>query len=198
MGLAFQGRLEEAIAEGKRAAQLDPLSPQIPLDATLAFTWKGDYAAARQLVRRASDLDPTFFMGPFMAGWIELQAGRVENAVALFQKAEAMGAPAFVSAWLAYAHGASGDRARAAAGLEALKKKSLRGTPTAFNLALVHLGLGDHARALGLLERAHATDSEWLGWLGLDRTFDPLRSEPRFAALVRKVGLEGVRDGERR
>ena len=198
MGLAFQGRLEEAIAEGRRAAELDPLSPQIPLDATLAFAWKGEFEAARQLVRRASDLDPTFFMGPFMAGWIELQAGRVEDAVALFQKAETMGAPAFVSAWLAYAHGASGDRARAAAGLEALKEKSLRGEPTAFNLALVHLGLGDHARALDLLERAHATDSEWLGWLGLDRTFDPLRSQPRFAALVRKVGLEGLRDGERR
>ena len=198
IGLAFQGRLEEAIAEGKRAAELDPLSPQIPLDATIAFAWKGEFEAARQLARRASDLDPTYFMGPFMAGWIELQAGRVEDAVAQFQKAEAMGAPAFVSAWLAYAHGASGDRARAAAGLEALKEKSLRGTPTAFNLALVHLGLGDHARALDLLERAHATDSEWLGWLGLDRTFDPLRSEPRFAALVRKVGLEGVRDGERR
>ena len=42
MGLAFQGRLEEAIAEGRRAAELDPLSPQIPLDATLAFAWKGE------------------------------------------------------------------------------------------------------------------------------------------------------------
>ena len=154
MGLAFQGRLEEAIAEGKRAAELDPLSPQIPLDATLAFVWKGEYGASRQLVGRASELDPTYFMGPFMAGWIELQAGRVEDAVAQLQKAEAMGAPAFVSAWLAYAHGASGDRARAAAGLDALKEKSLRGTPTAFNLALVHLGLGDHARALSELERA--------------------------------------------
>lgn len=198
MALAFQGRLDEAIVEGRRAAELDPLSPQIPLDATLAFAWKGEFEAARQLVRRASDLDPTLFMVPWVDGWIQVQAGRPEDAVAPFQKAEALGAPAFVSAWLAYAHGASGDRARAAAGLETLEEKSLRGTPTAFNLALVHLGLGAHARALDLLERAHATDSEWLGWLGLDRTFDPLRSEPRFAALVRRVGLEGVRDGERR
>jgi TolB-like protein/Flp pilus assembly protein TadD len=197
MGLAFQGRLEEAIAEGRRAAELDPLSPQIPLDATLAFAWKGDYATARGLVKRASELDPTLFMAPWIDGWIDLQAGKPEDAVAWFQKAEAMGAPAFVSAWLAYARGAAGDRAGAAAGLEALEEKSLRGVPTAFDLALVHLGLGDHARALSELERAHATDSEWLGWLGLDRTFDPLRSEPRFAALLRKVGLEGVRDGAR-
>ncbi len=198
MGLAFQGKLEEAIAEGRRAAELDPLSPQIPLDATLAFAWKGEFEAARQLVRRASDLDPTLFMAPWIDGWIDLQAGEPEVAAARFQKAEAMGAPAFVSAWLAYARGASGDRAGAAAGFEALKKKSLRGVPTAFDLALVHLGVGDHARALSELERAHATDSEWLGWIGLDRTFDPLRSEPRFTALVRKVGLEGVRDGVRR
>ena len=190
MALAFQGRLDEAIDEGRRAAELDPLSPQIPLDATLAFAWKGDYAAARLLVRKAADLDPTLFMAPWIDGWIALQAGRPQDAVAPFEKADTMGAPAFVSAWLAYARGASGDRARAAAGLAALKERSLRGSPTAFDLALVHLGRGDRARAVSELERAHATDSQWLGWLGQDRTFDPLRSEPRFTALLRKLGLE--------
>jgi hypothetical protein len=137
-------------------------------------------------------------MAPWIDGWIELQAGKPEVAVERFQKAEAMGASAFVSAWLAYAHGVSGDQARGAAGFEALKKKSLHGVPTAFDLALVHLGVGDHARALSELERAHATDSEWLGWLGLDRAFDPLRSEPRFTALLRKLDLDGVRAGGRR
>ena len=146
-------------------------------------------------MRRASDLDPTLFMAPWIDGWIDLQAGKPEDAVARFQKADTMGAPAFVSAWLAYARGASGDRAGAVAGLKALERRSLRGTPTAFDLALVHLGRGDHAGALSELERAHATDSQWLGWLGADRTFDPLRSEPRFVALIRKVGLERVRAG---
>ena len=88
MGLAFQGRLDEAIAEGRRAAELDPLSPQIPLDATMAFAWKGDHAAARQLVRRAADLDPTFFLAPWIDGWIDLQAGKPDDAIARFQKAE--------------------------------------------------------------------------------------------------------------
>jgi eukaryotic-like serine/threonine-protein kinase len=198
MALAFQGRLEEAIAEGRRAAELDPLSPQIPLDAALAFAWKGEYGTARELTRKAADLDPTLFMAPWVAGWIEIQAGRIGAAVAEFEKAEAMGSPAFVSAWLAYAQGVSGDRARAGAGLEALTKRSLHGTPTPFDLALVHLGRGDHARTLGLLERAHATDSQWLGWLGEDRAFDPLRSEPRFAALLRELGLEGAHAGSGR
>ena len=71
--------------------------------------------------------------------------------------------------------------------LEVLKRRSLRGSVTPFNLALVYLGRGDHARALSYLEQAYAADSQWLGWLKGDRIFDPLRSEPRFAALLRKL-----------
>ncbi len=56
-----------------------------------------------------------------------------------------------------------------------------------FNLALVHLGLGDHGRAIDELERALAADSQFLGWIGRDAIFDPLRSEPRFVALARRL-----------
>ena len=76
-----------------------------------------------------------------------------------------------------------------------LKKRSLRNQPTAFNLAVVHLGLGEHAQAIALLERAYAEDSQWLGWLGMDRMFDPLRSEPRFVELLKKLRLERARPG---
>ncbi len=101
-----------------------------------------------------------------------------------------MGAPGFVSAYLAYAYGASGDRARAAAELEDLRKKSLPGVVTPYNMALVSLGLGDRSAALDHLEKAHATDSEWLGYLKLDKVFDSLRSEPRFQALLKKLNFE--------
>ena len=190
IGLAFQGRFVEAIAEGKRASELDPLSPQIPLDASIAMAWHGQYQAAKELAKRAADLDPTLFFAPWEVGWIEIQAGKVHDAIPEFRKAKAMESPAFVSAWLAYAYGASGDRTRAMAELEDLKKKSLRGSVTAFNLAIVYLGLGDRARALDYLERAYASDTQWLGWLKNDRTFDPLRSEPRFVALMRKLKFD--------
>ncbi len=190
IGLSFLGRLDEAIAEGERAAELDPLSPQIPLDATMAFGFHGDYEAGRERTRRAADLDPTYFFAPFEEGWLEIQAGKLQDAITKLRKAKAMESPAFVSAWLAYAYGASGDRVRAMAEAEDLKKKSLRGVVTAFNQALVALGLGDRARALDSLEQAYAEDSQWLGWLNLDKIFDPLRSEPRFAALMKKLGFE--------
>ncbi len=190
LGLAFQGRFEEAVAEGRRAAELDPLSPQVPLDNSIALAWQGRYQEAREQTRRAADLDPTFFFPPWEDGWIDLQAGKVKEAIPQFQKAKAMESPAFVSAWLAYAYGASGDRARALAELEELKKLSLRGSVTAFNSALVSLGSGDHARAVSYLEQAYASDTQWLGWLKNDRIFDPLRSEPRFVALMKKLGFD--------
>ncbi|HSF19507.1 MAG TPA: hypothetical protein VLK65_28550, partial [Vicinamibacteria bacterium] len=162
----------------------------IPIDATFAPAYQGDYTRARGEVRRSEELDPTSFFPPFAYGWIEIQFGKTREAIPHFQKSKSMGSPPFVNAYLAYAYGASGDRARALAELEELKKLSLGGSPTAFNLAVASLGLGEHGRAVSYLEQAYASDSEWLGWLVRDRMFDPLRSDPRFVTLMKKLGFE--------
>ncbi len=190
LGLAFQGRLDESVAEGKRAAELDPLSPQIPIDNLMALAWQHDYQAAKEEARKASVLDPTFFFAPWGYGWIDIQAGNVREAIPEFQKAKALESPPFVTAWLGYAYGASGDRTRAMAAIEELKKSSLHGYVPPFNLAIVYLGLGDRARALDYLERADAANSQWLIYIKGDRIFDPLRSEPRFVALLKKLRFE--------
>ncbi len=188
--LALEGRLEESVAEGQRAAELDPLSPQIPVDALMAYAWQGKYVEARDLARKAANLDPTYFFPPFMEGWMEIQAGKVKDAIPLLQKARTLGAPPFVAAWLGYAYGVTGDRPRALAALEELKAASLKGDVPPFNLAIVSLGLGDRGRALDELERAYDQNSQWMVYVRGDRIFDPLRSEPRFAALMRKMGFE--------
>jgi len=187
LGLAFLGRFDEALAEGKRAAELDPLSPQIPLDNSIAFMFQGNYEAAKQQAKRAEELDPTFFFPQFEYGWLAIEARKFADAIAPIKKAKGLGAPAFVTAWLAYAYAASGDRAHAMSEVEELKKVSLNGEVTAFNLAVVELGFGNHQRAIDYLERAYASDSQWMGWLNKDRMFDPLRADPRFAALMKKL-----------
>ena len=73
--------------------------------------------------------------------------------------------------------------------LAELKKMARDGQILPFNLALVHLGLGDRARTLDNLERALAADSQMMPWIGRDAIFDPLRSEPRFAAILKKMGV---------
>ncbi len=187
--LAFQGRFDEAIREGRRAAELDPLSPQIPIDNAIAYINRRDYDGAHVLARRAAELDSTFFFPPMLEGWIEAEAGNPRAAIPWLEKAAAMDAPAFVTAWLAYAYGAAGERDKARSALAELKRISLNGEPTAFNLALVSLGLGERAKAVAYLEQARQADTEWLGWLKLGRIFDPLRSEPGFQELLRRIGF---------
>ena len=189
LALSFQGRFEEATAEAARAMELDPLSPQILVDATIPLIFQGNAAGTKMLARRAAELDPAYFFPVMVDGWVELDLGRFREAIPALEKAKTMEAPPFVSAFLAFAYGASGDRARALTELANLKKMSLDGSVLPFNMALVHLGLGDRVRALDSLEQALAADSQMMAWLGQDRIFDPLRSEPRFVALLKKLRL---------
>jgi TolB-like protein/Tfp pilus assembly protein PilF len=189
MALAFIGRFDESVAESKRAAELDPLSPQVLVDATMAPMFQKNFPVATELARRAAELDPTFFFPVMVEGWFDLEAGKPREAIPLLERAKTMDAPPFVSAYLAYAYGAAGDRGRAMSELERLKSMAPGGRVRPFSLALVYLGLGDHGHALDNLELALAADSQMMAWLGRDALFDPLRSEPRFGALMKRLNF---------
>ncbi len=154
LSLGCQGRFDEAIAEGKRAVELDPLDPAIAVDNTMALAGKGEFQKAKDEAKRGADLDPTFFFPQMQFGWIDLQQGNVRATIPELEKAAAMEAPPFATAYLGYAYGAAGDRTRALATLEELKKKSVHSYQPPFNLAIVHLGFGEIDRALDLLEQA--------------------------------------------
>jgi TolB-like protein/class 3 adenylate cyclase/Flp pilus assembly protein TadD len=184
--LACQGRFDESIVEGRRAVELDPLDPAIAIDNTMALVGQGQFQKAQDEARRGAKLDPTFFFPQMQFGWFDLQQGNARAAVPKLEKAAAMEAPPFVTAYLGYAYGAAGDKAKALATIEEIKKKGVGNFVPPFNLALVYLGLGDHARALDYLEQAQAADSQWMMYLKVDRIFDPLRADPRFVALMEK------------
>ncbi len=186
LSMGCEGRFDESIVEGRRAEELDPLDPAIAVDSILALTGKGDFQKAKDEARRGVELDPTFFFPQMQLGWIALEQGKVRAAIPELEKAAAMESPPFATAYLGYAYGAAGDRARALATIEELKKKSVRGYVPPFNLAIVHLGLGDLESAIDLLEQASADESQWMMYLKFDRIFDPLRSNPRFIGLMKK------------
>jgi predicted Zn-dependent protease len=117
--------------------------------------YQGNTAGAKVLARRAAELDPSYFFPVMVEGWAELEAGQFRNAIPALKKAKGMDAPPFVTAYLAFAYGAAGDR----------------------------------AGALDGLEQAYAANSQMMPWIGRDAMFDPLRSEPRFAALLKQVHL---------
>jgi TolB-like protein/class 3 adenylate cyclase/Flp pilus assembly protein TadD len=190
LSLGCEGRYDEAIIQGRFALELDPLDPAIAVDNTLALAGKGDFEAAKSEAKRGSELDPTFFFPQMQFGWIDLQQGNVRAAIPELEKAAAMEAPPFATGYLGYAYGAAGNRTRALAMMEELKKKAVHGYVPPYNLAIVHLGLGELDRAMDLLEQASADDSQWMMYLKVDRIFDPLRSHPRFIALIKKEKFE--------
>jgi Flp pilus assembly protein TadD len=187
--LSLVGRFDEAIAENQRAIALDPLSPQILIDGVMTMMYAGKAAPALELARKAAELDPTFFFPATLEGVLALQTGDFRGAIAKFEQSRTLGAPPFTTAYLAYAYGMAGDRARAKATLRELEGMSAGGEVAPFNLALVSLGLGDRTRALDYLEQAYAASSESLAWLKVDRIYDPLRSEPRFMALMKRLNF---------
>jgi tetratricopeptide (TPR) repeat protein len=187
MLLAFVGRFDESIAEGERAIALDPLSPQVLIDAAMPFMFRRDTAKALDLARRAGDLDPTFFFPVMLKGWADLEIGAYREAIPALRKAATMDAPPFVTAYLAFARGGSGDRAGAMAELDTLRRMAGQAPVLPFNLALVYLGLGEREQAINYLEQALDADSQQLGWLGYDAVFDSLRKEPRFIALLKRL-----------
>jgi eukaryotic-like serine/threonine-protein kinase len=187
--LGLVGRSDEAIAEGQRALALDPLSPTNLIDAAASLIYSGKTAQALELTRKATELDPTFFFPIMQQGKVALLAGNFPEAIAKYEQARTMGAPPFSTAELAYAQGISGDRAGAMASLVELRKISPGGEAAPFNLALVYLGLGDYTRAIDYLEQAYAASSQSLVWLRRDPIYDPLRSDPRFLALMKRLNF---------
>jgi TolB-like protein/class 3 adenylate cyclase/Tfp pilus assembly protein PilF len=189
--LAQQGRLDEALAQSQRATELDPLSPEILADSAWALAWKGKYDAAKAQARKALDLDPTNYFAQFMIGWIDLDAGKFSDAIPELEKAAATtGAPPYIAAYIGYSYGASGDRVHALAQIEVLNKRSLHGYVPPLSPAIVYLGLGDRERAMTGLQQAYAAHSQLLGLVKMDRIFDPLRKDPRFIALLKKLNFE--------
>src|SRR4029453_17568012 len=101
LALAFTGRYEESQAQSKRAAELDPLSPQVLIDATIGLVFQKNVAAIKELARKVTELDPTYFFAPMVEGWALLDAGYYGDAIPSLKKATTMDAPPFVTAYLA-------------------------------------------------------------------------------------------------
>ncbi len=185
--LGILGRFDEAIAEGKKALVLDPLSPSILVDVATPLTYQHDTAAVAALVQRAVDLDPTLFFPATQMGWLNLQMGNYPAAVVWLEKARAMGAPSFVLGWLGYAYSKAGELTKAKGVLTDLKRSSPGGGGAPFDLAIYFLGQGNTARALDYLEQAFSADAQSLVMLKIDPIYDPLRKEPRFIALMQRM-----------
>jgi TolB-like protein/DNA-binding winged helix-turn-helix (wHTH) protein/Tfp pilus assembly protein PilF len=181
------GRNSEAIAEMRKAEHLDPLSLIISADVAeiLLVAHLNDEAIEQS--RRTVDMDPNFAIAHFELGEAFVQKHSYSEAIIEFQKAiELSGGSISARANLAYAYALSNKRNEAVKILNDLKTRSTR---NASEISLMYVGLGEKDEAMKWLEKAY--DEHFNPSILVRPAFDPLRSDPRFQNLVRRVGLPG-------
>jgi TolB-like protein/Tfp pilus assembly protein PilF len=188
--LSALGRGEEALAEIRRAQQLDPLSTITQITGGWAFHYARQYDQAIEQCRRALELNPHSDGGYDCLGTGYLAKGLYKQAIPAFERAVPLsGNEPDRTAGLARAYALAGRKAEARKMLEGLRQRSKSTYVPPYYLAAVYVALGENEQAFTSLEEAYRERDHYLAWLKVDEALDPLRSDPRFRNLLRRVGL---------
>jgi len=188
--LSLLGRHDEAIGEMKKAENLDPLSLIINADLAEILVLAHSYDESIQQSRKTIELDPNFALAHNQLAQAYLQKHMNQEAVAELQRAVQLseGSPTCL-ANLARAYVVSGKRSEAAKLLSQLKTRSTPAFSYAAEIAMIYASLGDTDQAMAWLEKGY--DERFNPGVLLRPGFDPLRSDPRFQNLLRRIGLPG-------
>lgn len=190
--LASLGRLEEAWAELQTALQLDPLSAIINEGEGYLQMLSRRYDDAIAAFEKLLELDPHFYKAYTALGRVYSLKGCYEDAIAMLEKGREMAAgnvPSILGA-LGQTYALSGKEQEARRLLETLSDLTERGYVSSTCFALIHAGLGENARALEWLELACDRHELSIATIYIHPAYDTLRSEPRFKALLQRIGFE--------
>ena len=185
--LVVVGRHDEAVREAKRALEIDSLSLAINTQLGVAYYYGREYDPAIEQFRKTLELDPRYPMAHLYLGLCYEQVGEFQDATAEFQKGQAGKNPWF-SASLIYTFGRSGRRVEAQEELKKLLAAEKTEFVSPYFLAIAYAGLGDKGKAFEWLETAYRERANWMAYLKIDPELDSLRTDPRFADLLRRVG----------
>ncbi len=182
------GRHPAALQQAETARQLDPLSPIIQTWVGLRYYFARRYEDAIGEYRNALELDRDFAPAHWHLGWAYQETGQFEAGVAEARLALASDEDNLLyPASLGQAYARAGRTREARAILARLVQASARRHVSAYHFALIHIALGDVASGLNWLERAHEEQSPWIGYVRVDPSLDPVRSQPRFARPLRQA-----------
>ncbi len=186
--LSAIGRFNDAIVEGKRAVELDPLSLVINADLGVDYYYARRYDEAIAQLRKLLEMDPGYYFAYVTLGQALEMKGARDGAIAEYQKARALNDDSSVLALLAHAYGLSGNKMEAEKILDQLKALSKARYVSAYSFALAYLGLGNKEETLRWLEQSYQDRAGAdVGWIRVDPLLDPLHGNPRFEALADKI-----------
>jgi len=188
--LMSRGRIDESIAASNRARELDPFSLAISSQRGFLLENARRYDEAIEQLRAVIAMDPNHYHAHWVLGHTYVAKGQFEEAIVAAQKAVDLSqrAPGALG-MLGLAYGLGGHEAEAKKVLNELLKLSEARYVTPAALVNVYIGLGDKEQAFVWLEKAYQERSNYLAFLKVFPIVDPLRSDPRFDELTRRVGL---------
>jgi TolB-like protein/Tfp pilus assembly protein PilF len=183
-------RLDEGISERRLAIELDPLSVISNFELGQAWFWKRDYDQAIRQFQKTLELDPEFQPVLQYLPAAYAQIGMYDEAIRQIQQTPetadvlSTGVPGYVLAM-------AGQKREAHAILDELRRRREKGKEyvTPVSLALIHVALGEKDAALAWLEKGYEERAFQMQFLNVDPRFDTIRDDPRFADLVRRIGL---------
>ncbi len=186
--LALLGRHDQAVRHLSRATEIDPLAPAPILDLAEAYRFARQYDRAIAQYRRALELDPSLWVGQVLLGVAQAAKGDFAAANASTQKgiAAAQGHLLALAA-LGAVQAASGNHGEARRILDRLRDAARREYVPPFAVAWLAAALGDKDRAFEALEQLYRERSQFAVFLKVEPNFDPLRSDPRYAELLRRI-----------
>lgn len=186
--LALTGRFDEAFVEIERARQLDPLSLIIAADRGALFYFSRQYAPAVAQFRSVLDMEPDFPRAGLVI-YAYVQQGKYPEALAALGHARQNRENPWDPALEAYVLARSGKPDEARQELAKFKAAAWPQEQISQPLAVAYIGLGDQDQAMAWLEKAFAGHAGSLTAIKVDPTYDPLRGDPRFKDLLRRIGL---------
>jgi serine/threonine protein kinase/Tfp pilus assembly protein PilF len=190
--LSYMGRHDESITEAKRAQELDPLSIIINNDLGQVLYYARQYDQAIEQLQKTLELDANFVVAHFFLAFLYAQKAMYDEALAEVQKAMDLSAgdDSLMLAQLGAIYSYSGRRDEANKVLDELHQLSKQRYVSPFYMALIYMGFGQKDQAFEWLERAYKERDHWLETLKVHPWLDSLRPDPRFRALLKRIGLE--------
>src|SRR5438552_7189640 len=181
------GDFDTAVAELKRAVELDPLSLIINSDLGVVFFNARRYDEAIAQYRKVIAMDSHFYYAPWNLGEALELKGDLKEAFAEYKKAAELNDDPFVVALLARAQAKLGQRDQALRSLDQLQQAALHRYVPNYSFALAYAALGDNTKAIEWLEKAYPVAGPEIILIKVDPMLDSLRGDARFQALVQKL-----------
>jgi TolB-like protein/DNA-binding winged helix-turn-helix (wHTH) protein/Tfp pilus assembly protein PilF len=185
------GRTDEAIAEIRKAQELDPLSPVIMTDLGKDLYLARRYEEAVVELRRALEIDPNFISAHNWLSDTFLEQGKYAEAIAELEQTKPFKEERIYVRQTAYLYARMGRRAEGRRALARSLQLSEGKSVSLGAVALCYAALGEKDKAFLWLEKAYAEKSSFMTTLKYWSVFDPIRSDPRFTDLVKRTRLQG-------